>query len=396
MITNNDTNENKTTNDNSNDPDLNENQKPIDLNENQNPDTKTILTKEQKKKINDDYYNNNRDRILNERKLKREAKLNKLNESINSKDRSILSTKEIIEAQTIPIDPIDPNQYIFKQTEKYIFPKDSENLLEKYTNKKRSRALVLIGHAGTGKSQMARSYSIKKKIPLVFASLNNDIRSTDLLGSFTLKNNNSVFVLGEISKAIQIANTHSSKTCVLVLDELNTMSNEVQKILNENLNFRAGINIPLINKTYRLNEDSKILVIATMNYSSYQGTYQLNLELKSKLDFKTVKGLPDKVVKEILQAENIDEQTIDSLILFEKEILKAFEENKLSQPIDLRGLLKFAEDYNVNKNEYKKDHNESLIEALELTLAGRYSDNKEELNFVSELIESNFNVTIDP
>src|SRR3990172_352731 len=271
MIPTDHTNENKTANENSKEENT-------DLNEN----TKRVLTKEEKKKINDNYYANNKDRLLQKAKEKRLAKLNKLNQAINNKDQSDLSNKEKSEAQNIPIEHIDPNEFIFKSSEAYFFPKGYEDLLGKYTNKKRSRCLTLIGHSGTGKTQLARAYATKNKLPLVFASLNNDIRSTDLLGSFTLQNNNSVFVLGQISKAIQIANTHSSKTCVLILDELNTMSNEVQKILNENLNFREGINIPLINKTFRLNEDSKILVVSTMNYSTYSGTYQLNLELKSK------------------------------------------------------------------------------------------------------------------
>ena len=36
------------------------------------------------------------------------------------------------------------------------------------------------------------------------------------------------------------------------------------------------------------------------------------------------------------------------------------------------------------------DHIEAIKEALELTLIGRYLDNKEDLKFVNEIIESNF------
>lgn len=348
----------------------------------------------EKKRINDLYYANNKDRILNERKLKQ---IEKLNHAIKDPDTlRTLTKKDLDESLCIPIERIDPNSLVFKSEEKYIFPKGSEKLIDKYANKKRSRGLILIGHAGSGKTQLARSYAHKKKIPYVFTSLNNSITPIDLLGSFTLKNNSSVFVLGNITKAIEVANNHSSKMCMLILDEINTMNSEVQKTLNENLNFRSGINIPLINKTYRLNDDSKIIVIATMNYGSYSGTYPLNLELNSRFDHKTIKGISDKEIKDQLLLENIDEQTIESLLITYKESIKAFEENKLSQPLDHRGLLKFAEDYNINKNEYKLTHEESLKESLELCLAGRYIDNKEELNFITQIIESNFKIEVDP
>jgi len=351
------------------------------------------ICRQTKKKINDEYYKNNTDKILAKRKTDRLEKLNKSINEINDPSKTekiILSNDEKDLASQIPIQEIDPRNYMLKQTMKYIFPKGLERLIKKYGFKKQSKGLIFYGHAGNGKTEAGKQYSIKNKIPCVFMSLHNDIRSTDLLGSFSLKNGSSVFVLGKLIEAIQIANSHPSKTCVLILDEINTMDNNVQKILNTNLDFRSGINIPLVNRQYRLNEDSKIIVLATMNPSSYSGTYPLNLELNSRFDHKEIKVMPDKLIRDLLKAQNIDSKTIESLLITQKEILKAFEAEKLDQPIDPRGLIKFAEDYNLNVNEFKMDHVESLREALELTLVGRFLDNKEDLKFVNEIIESNF------
>jgi len=344
----------------------------------------------EKKRKNDLYYANNKDKVLAKRKAEREQKLSKLNKAINDPNKTTLTKDDLHLANTIPIQEIDPQNYMLKQTTKFIFPKGSENLLKKYSMKKVSKGLILFGHAGNGKTELPKQWSIKNKVPNVFLSCHNDIRSTDLLGSFSLKEGSSVFVLGKIIEAIEIANKHSSKQCVLVLDEINTMDNNVQKILNTNLDFRSGINIPLVNKQYRLNDESKIIVVATMNPSSYSGTYPLNLELNSRFDFKEIKTMPDKLIKDLLKSKNIDEKTIESLLITQKELLKAFEADKIQQPIDPRGLLKFAEDYNLNKTEFKMDHSEALQEALELTLVGRYLDNKEDLKFVNEIIESNF------
>lgn len=345
-----------------------------------------------KKKINDDYYANNTDKILLKRKTDRESKQNKLNNAINDpKVKPTLTNKDLDLVSSIPIEEINPENYMLKQTSKFIFPKGSEKLMKKYSMKKVSRGLILIGHAGNGKTELPKAYSIKNKIPTVFTSVNDDMRSTDLLGSFSLKENSSIFLLGNIPKAIEIANSHPSKMCILILDELNCAGNNVQKLFNMNLDFRSGINIPLVNKTYRLNDDSKIIVIGTMNYSSYTGTYPLNLELNSRFDFKEIKNMPDKLIKELLKSQNIDQQTIDSLLITQKEILKAFEEGKIDQPLDPRGLLKFAEDYNLNISEFNYSKQEAIQEAIELTLVGRYLDNREDLKFVKEIIESNFN-----
>ncbi len=352
------------------------------------------ICRQTKKQINDDYYKNNTSKILAKRKTDRLSKLNNSLNEINDPNQNtksvLLSSNEKQLAETIPIQQIDPSNYMLKSTTKYIFPKGLEKTLKKYSMKIVSKGLIFIGHAGNGKSELPKQFSIKNKCPCVFTSLHNDIRSTDLLGSFSLKNGSSVFVLGKIIEAIEIANRHPSKTCVLVLDEINTMDNNVQKILNTNLDFRSGINIPLVNKQYRLNEDSKIIVVGTMNYSSYAGTYPLNLELKSRFDFKKMNNLPDELMKKLLRSQKIDDKTIESLLITEKEILKAFEAEKLDQPIDSRGLLKFSEDYNLNVNEFNMSHVEALREAIDLTLVGRYLDNKEDHKFVSEIIESNF------
>jgi len=353
-----------------------------------NSDNKKEITKEEKKKINDDYYSNNKDRILAKRKVDREYKLNK---AIDFPDTEINLTEEDHKLiKTIPIEKVQWNNYLYpKGDHKFIFPKGLERIFKKYSRKEMSRGLMLIGHAGNGKTDSVIAYSIKHKIPLLFTAVHDEIRSTDLLGSFTL---NKTFALGNFPKAVEIANdkNNPTKQCILLIDEANTQNNHVQKLSNSNLDFKKGIVIPLIEKRFQLNEGCKVIVIGTMNYSSYAGTYQLNLEYNSRFDFLKIDSMPDKLIRQLLLAKNIPEGIIESLIITNKEILKAFEEEKILQPIDPRGLLKFAEDYKLNLEDGLTEK-ESIEEAIELTLVGRYLDNKEDLKFVQELIESNFN-----
>lgn len=355
----------------------------------------------EKKKINDEYYSNNTEKILAKRKLDRETKMNKLNNVVNNdklKDNEKLDSLDQEEkdyVNSIPIGKVDYRNYMVKpkripkdKDHKYVFPKGLERIFKKYSRKTMSRGLILIGHAGGGKTESIIAHAEKMNYPILETSLHDEIRSTDLIGSFTL---NKTFELGNFPKAIEIANDPENKshTCVLLLDEVNTQNNHVQKLSNNNLDFNRGIQIPLIEKRFQLKENCHVIVLGTMNYSSYSGTYQLNLEYNSRFDFKFHAGMADPLIRKLLRAKKIDDQTIESLIITNKELLKAFEEEKIFQPIDPRGLLKFAEDYLLNIED-GLTKSEATKEAIELTLVGRYLDNRDDLKFVSEIIESNF------
>ncbi len=354
-----------------------------------------------KKKINDDYYANNTDKILSKRKEDRISKMNKLNNVVNNDDQNnsekldSLNQEEKEYVNSIPIGKVNYKNYMVNKKRipkdkdhKYVFPKGLERIFKKYSRKVMSRGLILIGHAGGGKTESIIAHAEKMNYPILETSLHDEIRSTDLLGSFTL---NKTFELGNFPKAIEIANDPENKshTCVLLLDEVNTQNNHVQKLSNNNLDFIRGITIPLIEKRFQLKENCHVIVLGTMNYSSYSGTYQLNLEYNSRFDFKFHSGMADPLIRKLLRAKKIDDQTIESLIITNKELLKAFEEEKIFQPIDPRGLLKFAEDYLLNIED-GLTKSEATKEAIELTLVGRYLDNKDDLKFVSEIIESNF------
>jgi len=384
-------NENSTSENSSNENSISENS--VSENHKYDPSknhlAKCDQCKTEKKRLNDLYYKNNQPKILEKRKQDRVSRM-KLNNVVNDPKKIESMTQEDQEyLSEIPIGKVNFRNHILpKADHKYIFPKGIERIFSKYARKTMSRGLILIGHAGNGKTEAIEAYARKNNYPILETSLHDEIRSTDLLGSFTL---NKTFELGNYPKAIEIANDPENKThtCVLLLDEVNTQGNHIQKLSNNNLDFIKGITIPLIEKRFQLKENCKVIILGTMNYGSYAGTYQLNLEYNSRFDFKKLDGMPDPLIRRLLKAKNIDDKTIESLILTNKELLKAFEEEKIFQPIDPRGLLKFAEDFHLNIEDGLTKE-EATKEAIELTLLGRYLDNKEDHKFVSEIIESNF------
>ena len=91
-------------------------------------------------------------------------------------------------------------------------------------------------------------------------------------------NLNGLFQPGVLVQAVEIANEKG--VCMLHLDELNALEPELQKLLNPLLDDRRHITAN--GKQFRLNNDAKLIVIATMNPSTYAGTSPLNEDLRSR------------------------------------------------------------------------------------------------------------------
>lgn len=142
--------------------------------------------------------------------------------------------------------------------------------------------LLLKGPKGDGKSLSVFSWAAKRGIPLIAQECSEGTKETHLMGSQTLLGDHTVYVLGAIPSAIDVANEVGE--CILLFEELNALTPQVQKMLNAVGDFRKACSMPAIKKTYRLQPGKKLWVAGTMNPSVYGGTYDLNEDLKSRFN----------------------------------------------------------------------------------------------------------------
>lgn len=142
--------------------------------------------------------------------------------------------------------------------------------------------LLLKGPKGDGKSLSVFAYAAKKGIPLVVQECSEGTKETHLMGSQTLLGDRTVFVLGAIPTAIDVANECGE--CILLFEEINALTPQVQKSLNAIGDFRKACSMPAIKRTYRLEQGKKLWIVGTMNPSVYGGTYDLNEDLKSRFE----------------------------------------------------------------------------------------------------------------
>jgi len=142
--------------------------------------------------------------------------------------------------------------------------------------------LVLRGPKGSGKTLALDQWCALNGVPRVALDCSEDTGSVDFIGSYSLRGNETVFTLGALTTAIEVANDVGM--CVIVLEEINALTAQSQKMLNPMGDYRRSIHAPKIGKVFNLAGDAKLWVVATMNPKSgnYAGIYSLNQDMKSR------------------------------------------------------------------------------------------------------------------
>lgn len=140
--------------------------------------------------------------------------------------------------------------------------------------------LVLVGPKGIGKTLSFQTYAAKVKSPIITFDCSEDVRRSHLIGHHILRGNDSPFILGPLTSAFEVANEVGQ--CVLVLEEVNGLAPQMQKVLNGLADFRRRIEVPECQKVFKLKDGAKLWFVGTMNTAVYGGVYALNEDLKSR------------------------------------------------------------------------------------------------------------------
>ena len=198
--------------------------------------------------------------------------------------------------------------------------------------------------------------------------------------------------MGVIPTVIELANKSPLKKAILLIDEISALTPEIQKLLNENLNFREGITVTEINQSFKLNDDSSIAVCATKNPATYAGTNELNTELYSIILQSQQPDLTKEQTTDLLKAYKLDEDLISKLCNLKDQINASYDGGNLFFRLDTREIVKFVNVYTVLKKS-NIDEEQAITEACRLVL-GKYSIAKDNLSLIQSMAESIFGVDI--
>lgn len=208
--------------------------------------------------------------------------------------------------------------------------------------------LILVGPKGIGKTMSFQNFAQKNKTPIVTFDCSEDVRRSTLLGMHVIRGGETPFVLGPVTTAFEIANEVGS--CILVLEEINALSPQMQKVLNPLSDFRKRIEVPECGKVFSLREGAKLWVVGTMNTSAYGGVYALNEDLKSRFRMLSL-GYPTseaeaKIIS--VQVPSADPLLVKRVMLLAQETRQKSLEYALS-PRDIIQIIEDAQAIGIAK-----------------------------------------------
>lgn len=238
--------------------------------------------------------------------------------------------------ERLPSDAFTPNKDLV-----YV---DTNGLHAMYEKLAFRSNLVLVGPKGIGKSLSVASYAAVTDTKILTFDCSEDVRRSHLLGMFVLRGSDTPFVLGPLATAFEVANEAGS--AILVLEEINALSPQMQKVLNSSLDFRRRIEVPEAGAVFQLEKGAKLWITGTMNTAVYGGVYELNEDLKSRvrlvpMDYPEV-AQEQQILAEILRAQQIrvDPNTVNHVLTLAHET----RQKSLEYVLSTRDVVQILED----------------------------------------------------
>lgn len=289
--------------------------------------------------------------------------------------------------------PVRATDYLVRSVPKYVPQWKELELIDAHMNMEKPQPLLFVGPKGTGKTLSIAYYAYMNDIPLIQFDCSENTKRQDLIGRFLLIGDEVVYELGVLPTAIEVANQYGK--CILVLEELNALTPNQQKLLNQLLDWRQHVYIPEIGKTYYCNNDgkTKLLVCATMNPSYYSGVYELNEDLRSRFAEYHFRYPSEHKEHDILKkTTELPDEVRQLIVTLAIETRKGYESGEFSYALSTRDIVMFANLYNHYITRFN-DSELALKLALNVTVVNRYDDRLEK-DAIKTRIHSIFGVEV--
>jgi MoxR-like ATPase len=268
------------------------------------------------------------------------------------------------------IERLDAAEYLPRAKPDYV---DTSELLAFYKRIAFKANLILVGPKGVGKSLSVAAFTAAEAIHTVTFDCSEDVRRSHLIGAFTLRGNDTPFILGPLTTAFEIANEKGA--CVLVLEEINGLTPQIQKVLNPATDFRRRIEVPEAKRVFHLKENAKLWIVGTMNTSAYGGVYQLNEDLKSRFRMIPIDYPSEKheraIIDDFCRIHSIakDAEVVKKVLTLAKETRQGTYDYALSTR-DVVNLLEDWQNVGINKalwmvtGKFEGDERDSILQRI--------------------------------
>lgn len=273
----------------------------------------------------------------------------------------IPSTVDLTKVRILPVDYKD---FMRNGVPKYVETRQEFKRMKVHL--KSGIPLLLRGPKGIGKTLFVEKFCEMKKIPYPQIDCSENTKIYDLIGKFLIIGDETVFLLGIIPTAIEVANQFGE--AILGFEELGALTPAMQKVLNRLLDYRKACFVPGINKHFELKEGVKLLVVGTTNPSTYGAVHELNEDLASRFAILDMRYPNEKREKKILNTVGIDEQLINNMVALAKETRLATVSGAVEYALSTRDLDQFFEQV----RSYNLEGMNGTKYALEESVLGKY------------------------
>lgn len=284
----------------------------------------------------------------------------------------------------IPILGVDEEHFRIKDEMFYVETDSEMDVIA--THLDIQQPLAFCGSKGIGKSLAFGTFAQRNGIPIVQFDCSKGTRYSSLYGGFILIGEEVYFKPGVLPMSYMIANKVGK--CILVLEELNALTPQVQKMLCSATDYRAGVYVQEIAQYFRCDEGNKLLIGATMNPSGYGGVSELNADLRSRfsiLDFDYPTPMQEA---EIMRCE--DKELENNLIHLAKETRQGEKHESMDYAISPRDLAACVTLYNAYSKKFGEEVALRLM--LQTGIIGKFEDDNK-INIIST-IDSKFGISL--
>jgi len=193
---------------------------------------------------------------------------------------------------------------------------------------------------GLGKTTLALSLAKKFKCPYQVINCESSMTGLDLIGSYTLIDQETVWVDGPLPAIVRA--TNSAGTGVLVINEINLLNLQAQVALNPLMDRQQEVVLTMYNnEVVKVSPGAHLLIIASMNpdiigVNEIQDSVVDRADLVINMDYPT----PEKEASIVSRLCNINESSALEFasIIYECRQLKT-RDHKISRSPSTRGLI---------------------------------------------------------
>ena len=195
---------------------------------------------------------------------------------------------------------------------------------------------------GQGKTLLIHTICKKNNIALIEEPVGSGTKKSDLIGSKEINRDGTLFNLGMLPKAIEVAN-HYKHAC-LYGDDASPQDHAMQRWWNSICDGRRSV--VANGKRYRLNEGCKLAIIWTINPSTYAGLNSMTEDLSSRFigniwDYPSKVEMEDVVDWSLISVDLVKEP----LLTLVQDIYALKRSGQIDYALSTRDVVQFVEHY---------------------------------------------------